>query len=261
MAVFIPIRGADSLYNGRQLGRLHVYGNEWGQYPGATDFWLSGDLAGQLGSAGAQPVLADAGWTATSMTTQAGSAADFASASDVGTPAAMITDAASDLIKSPVMFGDFMHMEGARYNLGTFPKYMMLEAYLRFATASNNETVTRFGFFEDGGSPIVAADALASMYSDGTNFQCGSGADTDAGAAVVTTPFGLRIMISPGTTDKIQWWLRTTLTAGFVSQGTFDLETDEFPCGFGFGQGSGGSNVIHLHWAHIFYSSQGRWPN
>lgn len=258
MAHFVPFAPVMQKAHGELLGRLHVYGHEWGIVPGATDYWLSGDIGGQLNATTAGLPLVDFGWTNTSMTTQAPSAADFAAPADVGTPAAIITNAGSDLLSSPVIFGDFMHMEAARTHLGQFPKYLMLEAYLSFATASNNETTTQYGFFEDGGSPIVANDALAMLYSDGTNFGLRSGADSDAGAVVQTTPIGLRIRIAPGTTDKIQWWLRTNMAAGFVPQGTIDLQADEFPVGFGFGQGT--SNVIHHHWCHIWYSVDGRWP-
>lgn len=260
MAVFVPFRGVSSKQSRGEntLGRLHVYNEEWGIAPGATDFWLSGLIAGQLGATTTGNNLTDAGWTNTSMTTQAGSGADFGSKADVGTPVAIITNAASDLLQSPVMFGDFMHMEAARTHLGDFPTYLMLEAYIRFATASNNEATTNFGFFEDGGSIIVNADAVAVIQSDGTNFKLSTGGDSDAGAAVATTPMGVRIRIRPGTTDKVEWWLRTNLASGFVSQGTADLTADEFPCGFGFGQGT--SNVIHMHWTHIFYSVTGQWP-
>lgn len=260
MAVFVPFRMAKQSQSrgDHQLGRLHVYGWEWGAIHGATDFWLSGDLSGQNNATTAGLPLVDFGFTMTSLTTLAGSAADFASKADVGVPAAIITNGASDLLQSPSIFGDFMHMEAARYFLGDFPKYLMLEAYLRFATATNNEATTNYGFCEDGGSIIVNADLIAGMQSDGTNFVLSTGADSDAGALVQTTPIGLRIKISPGTTNKVQWWLRTAMTAGFVSQGTADLTTDEFPCAFGFGQGT--SNVIHHHSAHIFYSVSGEWP-
>ncbi len=259
MAYFVPHGTNDRVGSRRAYGRLHVTGPEWAQHPAATDFWLSGSDHGELGTATGSNVLADSGWVTTSMVHGAGSAADFMSSADIGTPAGLLTNAGSDLVSSPVIFGDFMHMEAASRTLGFLPKYLMLEAYLTFSTASNNETTTRFGFFEDGGSPIVAADALASMYSDGTNFICGSGADTDAGPLIATTPMGLRIKIAPGTTDKVTWFVRTStagaFTTGFVNQGTFDLETDEFPCGFGWGQGT--SNVILVHWAHIWYSEAG----
>lgn len=258
MATFVPFVGPkQQSVGGRPLGRLHAFGHEWGNTPGATDFWLSGILAGQAGATTAGDVLVDHGWTVTSITTQAPSGADFASKADVGTPAALITNAASDLLQSPAMFGDFMHMEAARYHLGQFPQYMHLEAYLRFATASANEATTNIGFVEDGGSVIVNADLIAAMQSDGTNFKLSTGGDSDAGAVVQTTPLGLRIRISPGTTDKVQWWLRTDLTLGFTSQGTSDLTADEFPASFGFGQGT--TNVIHLHFAHIWYSVDGAW--
>lgn len=258
MAIFIPSSLATRSADGRPLGRLHVPAHEWGLYPAATDFWLGGDIFGQLNATTAGLGLVDFGWTATSMTTQAPSGADFGSAADIGTPAGIITNAGSDLLQSPSMFGDWVHMEQARYHLGVFPKYLMLEAYLRFATASNAEATTNYGFCEDGGSIIVNADLIAGLQSDGTNFVLSTGGDSDAGAVIQTTTLGLRIKIAPGTSDKVQWWLRTSPTGGFVSQGTADLTTDEFPCAFGFGQGT--SNVIHHHVAHIFYSQDGRWP-
>ena len=252
MAYFVPHGTNDLVGSRRQYGRLHVVSTEWAQYPEATDFWLSGAGSGDLGTATGINVLADAGWTTTSMVHATQTGADFLTAADIGTPNGLLTNGASDLVSSPVIFGDFMAMQGAANTLGYLPKHMMLEAYLTFGVASNNETTTRFGFFEAGGSPIVNNDAMASMYSDGTNFVCGSGADTDVGAVVQTTPFGLRIRISPGTTEKVEWFLRLTMTGGFASQGTFNLQTDLFPCGFGFGQGT--SNTISAHWAHIWYS-------
>ncbi len=259
MAYFVPHGTNDRTGSRRQYGRLHVTGTEWAAYPQATDFWLSGSDHGELGTATGTNVIADALFVTTSMTHSAGSGADFASAADIGTPASQLTNGASDLVSSPMIFGDFMHMQAAANTLGYLPKNLMLEAYLTFPVASNNETTTRFGFFEAGGSPIVAADAMASMYSDGTNFVCGSGADSDVGALIGTTPMGLRIRIRPGTTDKVEWYLRISsggaFTTGFASQGTFDLQTDLWPVGFGFGQGT--SNTIGHHWTHIWYSEAG----
>ena len=261
-AFFVPTGSnsvGDRLSSGVR-GRVHSYGVDWAQVYGATDYWLGGDNGNELGSAGAYPVLADAGWTTTSMTHVAGSGADFASKSDIGIPSNLVTNAASDVTSSPLLFGDFAHMDAAAYWLGTFPQYLMCEMWVVFTTASNNETGTGIGFFEGGGSPIVANDHLAEVYSDATNFGLRSGADSDAGIAVQTTAFGVRIQLAPGTTDKVQWWTRSSATVGFVSQGTIDLETDLFPCGFGFGTVAGGSNIVGLVWAHIFYSQDGRWP-
>lgn len=239
-----------------ERGRLHVYAPDWSA-PGATDYWIGGDSVGALGSAGAGPTLSDYGWTTTSLANVIGSAADFAAKADVGVPGSLGTDGgAGDLLKSPALFGDFVHMDAARYHLGAYPAYLMLEAWLKWGVASNNETTSGFGFIEDGGSPVTAADHLAMMYSDGTNFGLRSGADSDAGAVVQTTPLGLRIRMKPGTTDKVQWFLRTAATGGFVSQGTIDLETDEFPAIFGFGEGT--SNTIQMFWAHVMYSLDGK---
>lgn len=261
MAIWIPSGAASRVQDDRQLGRLHVFGHEWGGVPGATDFWRSGASYGQLGSAGGGPVLADYGFTTTSMAQVVGSGADFGSKADIGTPNSTETNAASDLVASPVIFGDFMAMEAAAYHLGVFPSYLMMEAWITFKVASNNETATAYGFYEDGGSPIVANDAMAMVYSNGTNFGLRSGADSDAGIAVQTTPFGVRIRIGPpGTTDKVAWYTRASATAGWVAQGTIDLQADEWPAGHGYGTVAAGSNTIAEHWVHIWYSEDGSFP-
>lgn len=256
MAYFVPHGTNDRVGSRRQYGRLHVFGTEWGAYPHATDFWLSGADHGELGTATGTNVLSDSGWTTTSMVHTVGSAADFASAADIGIPNTLVTNAGSDLVKSPPIFGDFAGMEAAKQTLGYFPKYLLLEAWISFTTASNNETTTNFGFVEAGGSPIVAADQMATIFSDGTNFKLHSGAAASAAGPVVqTTPFGVRIRLAPGTTTAVGWQTRVAATAGWVSQANIAIQTDLFPCLFGFGQGT--SNVIGMHWVHIWYSESG----
>ena len=115
-----------------------------------------------------------------------------------------------------------------------------------FTTVANNETATGFGFVEDTGSPITAADALAMIVSNGANFVLRSGAATSAaGLAVDTALHKFRIAV---TTTNITWYVDD------VSQNTLALETDEFPVSFGAGIQAAGANRFSLGVGHIWYS-------
>lgn len=238
-SVIVP----NALYGSALAGnRVHAYEpNMWGTRP-ATDFWATFATNGIL-TAGNAHELADYGWTTTSLIFTTPSGADFITSADQGTANAITTNAAADLLQSPVIFGDYNHALQAQQFLGYLPTTLTLEAWAQFTTASANETITGFGFVEDGGSPAVANDALAMIFSDGTNFGLRSGAASDAGAAVDNSNHLWKIVV---TSANVEWFIDGT------SQGTIALEADEWPVSFGLTSTT--TNRPALSWVHIYYS-------
>lgn len=224
--------------------RLHARSpQEWG-YTAATDFWLVAGVNGIL-TAGNAHELIDYGWTATALSLATPSAADFLSSADQGVSNAIQLTAAGDLLSSPVIFGDYQHGQLAAQILGYTPTALVAEVFGSFSVASNNETATGFGFFEDGGAPNVANDHFAMITSNGTNFVLRSGAASDAGAAVDTANHLWKIVV---TSASVEWFIDGT------SQGTIALEADELPVGFGAGVlAATGANFMLLGWAHVYY--------
>lgn len=234
------------------LLRKHVRSPQnWGVEAG-TDFWLIVNANGGLGSGNAHE-LADYGWTTTSLALADGSAADFMSSSDVGTPPQITQNAQNDLLKSPAIFGDYTHARQAMLLLGkkTLPRYLIADMYATFSVASGNETTTALGFVEDGGSIVTANDHAAAIVSTGTYWTFRSGGDTvTSTTAVDTNPHRFRIVLDrtiSGGTDACTAYVDGT------SIGTIDLETDEFPVAFGAGSG-GATNFVQLHQARVFYA-------
>lgn len=223
--------------------RAHLLSpQEWG-YAVGTDFWLMPSANGML-TAGVGHELSDYGWTTTSLVLASGSAGDFLSLTDIGA-GSIATNAASDLLLSPALFGGGVHAWAAGQILGFTPTRLNLECYAAFTAVAGNETATGFGFVEDGGSPIVADDALAMIISNGTNFILRSGAASDTGAAVDTSVHKWRITITSG--GSVEWFIDG------VSQGTIAIEADEWPVAFGLGQQAAGTNTLAMTIVHIWY--------
>ena len=239
-----------TVLNTRQLEsmqRRHVQSLDWADSVG-TDFWL---FAGSAVNGATTFLLSSRGWTTTSLGLTAGSAADFLSASDKGTPRSILTNAGNDLLQSPVIFGDYTHAKSASMIMGKtdLPRYLIMDVLGAMGTASANETTSGFGLVEDGGTAGTAADGLAWIVSDGTNFKLTSGADSDAGAAIDTSPHAWRVILDSGlgtNTDAVEWFIDGT------SQGTIDLETDEFPVSFGIFADT--TNRPALSVVHIYYA-------
>lgn len=229
------------------LRRVHVTSpHEWGVKAG-TDFWILAAGAGLLTASG-QNLITDGGWTATSLAVADGSAADFMSASDKGTPGEITTNAAADLLESPSIFGDYSHAKQASMIMGekSLPRYLVMDAHCRFSVASADELTTNIGFFEDGGSIVVSAETMAAIYSNSVNFCIQANAVEGEGSTAV---------------DNAYHWFRIVMDkqAGY-SYGYIDgtlissvaITADEFPVGWGFGNGT--TNRIQLNQAHIFYA-------
>lgn len=227
--------------------RRHVGPSAWLSEPG-TDFWLVGGSGDLVAASGATNLtgLDSYGWTTTALSLTAGSAADFLSSSDKGTHTGIVIGAASDLLQSPVIFGDYMHGLLAGQILGYYPTVLNLEVYATFTVVATASDTTGFGWVEDAGSGIVGADQLAYITSDGTNFLLRSGAASDTSIAVAdTNPHLFRIKL---TSASAEWFIDD------VSQGTIALEADEFPVSFGAGAlATTGANFFRVGWVHAFY--------
>src|SRR3989304_1922478 len=131
------------LIPGQRTNRVHVTRPSLWNRSAGTDFWLlaSASLAGIA----ADELMTDYGWTLTSITNTAGTLADLLSSADVGTPNIMALDAASDLILSPPIFGDYAHGLQAGGILGYTPTRSNIEAYANFNVATASETTTGLG--------------------------------------------------------------------------------------------------------------------
>lgn len=226
--------------------RVHVAnGYDWTR-SAATDFWVVFSPEAHDATAGNANNLAEAGWTLTSMVQTAGSGHDFLATDAAYAPPHFLTDAASDLVQSPAIFGTHAHGKIFESIMGYFPTQLVLETYAAMTVASNNETITTLGgFVEIGGSPIVANDAQLMLFSDGTNFGLRSGAATDAGAAVDTAWHLWKVVMTVGSTAE--WFIDGT------SQGTVAIQADLAPYSYGFGVGAASSNRPGVAWTHIYY--------
>lgn len=229
-----------------RLRRVHIQAFGWGDELG-TDYWL---FPGPGVNGATTKILSDVGWTLTSLGITAGSGADFISAADKGTPRTILHNASGDLISSPVVFGDYQHARAASLIMGRtdLPRYLIMDAFAAFTTASANEDTSGFGLIEDGGAITTAGDHMAVIVSDGTNFIARTGADSSTGAAVDTNYHWWRILIDRtiGATNGARWYIDG------VSQGTFDVQADEWPVHFA--AHSLTTNRIALGTTHIFYA-------
>ena len=232
------------------LRRKHILrAQDWGSAAG-TDYWAHFndiDMLGVSQVTSADPgrsALSNYGWTTTALAiiTNSGSGADFLSSTDEVSNTGVDLVDSGDLLQSPRIFGNYGHALLAEQFLGFAPTMLVLEVYGRMYTASANETNSGFGFIEDAGTPATAADHLAFIFSDSSNFGLRSGAASDVGAAVTTTFHLWRIELV-GTTAE--WFIDGT------SQGTIVLETDEFPVSFGAHAFT--TNNLMLAWVHIWY--------
>ncbi len=232
---------------GQLVSRVHVVDPRQWSFCAGTNFFLGGGTTTALITSGtAGQVLSEFGWTTTALAYVAGSAADFASSADPGIAPHFLLADASDLLASPAIFGSYNHMLQAQRILGYLPTSLNCEVWAAFTTASADEPSTAFGFVEDGGSVITAAaaDQLACISSNATNFELNSGAASDAGAAVDNAWHLWKISV---TSTQVEWFIDGT------SQGTIALEADEFPVSFEAGVVAAGTNDIALGNVHIWY--------
>ena len=229
-----------------KIQRQHVTRPSLWNRSAGTDFWfLSG---ASLAGIAADELMTDYGWTLTSITSTAGSLADLLSSADVGTPTISALDAASDLILSPTIFGDYAHGLQAGQILGHTPTTLNLEVYANFSVHTASETTTGFGL--STGSGLTATNHIAYIYTDGTNFNIrgtpGTGAFNDVGAVDDALYHLFRITATAGGTTE--WFIDGT------SQGTITLVADLFPTAFSASVVAAGTNRVNIAFAHLWYS-------
>ena len=228
--------------------RKHVLSPlDWADSVG-TDYWF---VPGPSMTGATTFLLSSRGWTTTSMVLTAGAGADFISAADKGTPRTALTNATGDILRSEAIFGDYNHARIAQIIMGEaiLPRFLICDMFAAFTVATANETNSSMGLFEDDATISTADDALAAIYSDGTNFGLRSGADSDAGAVVDNAYHWWRIQIDrsiSAVTDGVAWYMDGAL------QGTIDREADEWPVYWGLHTLT--TNRISLASAHIYYA-------
>ena len=226
------------------LARKHVRaGARWAQEIG-TDYWLplpgaAFDLAAAASTATGDE-LAENGWVATSLVATAGSGADFGSSSDKGVPPHLLTDASGDLLKSPPIFGDYVHMRAAADLAGKadLPRFLIARWWGAMTVNSADEPRSGWGFVEDGGSPATEADQAAWISTDGTNFQVGANAGTPVDLQADDASWHEFVLVLAVTEQKAYAFIDPTWRFGIpplgAALGSVALTTDEAPYSFGF---------------------------
>ena len=164
--------------------RVHVTKPEdWNRSAG-TDYWAFFGPEAITAAAGSSALLTDSGWVITSIIDTAGTGADLLATGDRSNPAHALTNAAGDLIQSPSIFGDYGHAQMAASILGYQPTKLGVEFYGAMTTHAVDElTRAGWGVVEAGGTIGTAADRMAFIGTDATNFWLSRAADTDIGAA------------------------------------------------------------------------------
>ena len=242
----LTLAGAIPPVRNTMAKRIHVPPREWGQMLG-TDYWLV--ASGELSVAGAaSDLLSDWGWITTSLVETAGSGGDFGSSADVGTPPHLLTNASSDLLQSPAVFGSYAHMRAVQDILGYFPTKLIAEFWAAMTVHSADEVRSGWGFIEDGGSAATEADQLAWISSDGSNFQIAGNAGTPINGAADDANFHRFKIILNKETGKVTWEIDG------VSQtmaSALSITADEFPVSFGMHALT--TNRPALAQVHIWY--------
>jgi hypothetical protein len=227
--------------------RIHVTDPRlWSRAIG-TDYWAKFGVGSTAADTGGT-LLSDFGWTTTSLVeTAATGGGDFLSSSDIGVPDHVLTNASGDLLQSPSMIGGWDGAAAAGDILGYDPTTLTVEFLGAFTVVTGTSNRSGFGLVEDGGTAGTAADELAWIYTDGTNFTIRSDADSDAGALDDTNWHLWKIAIKTGSaTDAVEWFIDGT------SQGTMDRKTDEWPASFGMHALT--TNRPALAWIHVSYA-------
>lgn len=233
-----PPKGHGLVRVGHNL-RIDVPAPLWQSVPG-TDYWLVAGSADPVTASGATNLsgLDSFGWTTTTMGFTNTVTADFMSSADDTPPIFQGADA-GDILRSPLIFGNYSHRLLVGQKLGYLPTRLMVEFYGAFTTATADESTTHMGLHN--GSAIVGA-----IYADGTNFQLSNGVTTDAGAVVDNSYHQWRLQANSAD-SLFTWWIDGT------SQGTLAITQDVWPAGFQATAVAAGTNRFALSWLHIWY--------
>ncbi len=230
------------------IQRVHIpEARLWSRSIG-TDYWAKFGAGVVSAQATAGELLSDYGWTTTSLVeTVATGTGDFLSAADIGIPDHLLTDASADLLESPSIFGGSDAIDAVAAILGYAPTMLTCEWYGSFTAVTGTSNRSGFGLVQDGGAAGTAADQLAWIYTDGTNFTIRSSGDSDVGALDDTDWHTWKIVISSGSaTDAVEWFIDGT------SQGTMNRLEDQWPVSFGMHALT--TNRPGIAWVHISYS-------
>lgn len=231
------------------LRDLHIIRNplEWAQ-PG-VEYWLT-PLAGVANSTG--------NWTVTGATQIGGSGGDFMkkdpAQADYGTPPHFLFDAAGELISSGAFFGDQRSMERAAELLHRDSpfKELYLKFFAKVDVMTGAETATSVaGFVEDGGSPAVAADHMASLRVTDSAFALASGAASVAAGAGDLLWHEWEIIVNRVTSEIT---LKKDGVYAVAPGSGLAVQANEWPAKFGSGVlASTGANFFKLAEAKIGY--------
>jgi len=244
--IFVPAHISGIRGKVANLPRVHVTSaHEWDAAPAfTTDYWFTPAI--DLNTASAPQLLSALGWLAAgTLSFVAGSLADLLSSADKGTPRHILADATGERLTSPFKFGANWTTQYITDQLGWTPSKLIVDFVAIWTTASNADTTGGIGFVEAGGAIQTAADHLAMLTSDGTNFILRSGAATsDAVLAVDTNAHRWRIVLDKGSQLAI-------LYQDNVLIDSIALETDLLPAAFGIACTS--NNDLGLGDAHLYY--------
>jgi hypothetical protein len=246
-------------YDALVLARKHVTkAAEWGHTLG-TDYWIQFNTGLDILAAASTATgdeVAENGWTATSLVNTAGSGADFGSTTDKGTPSHALTNASADLLTSPAIFGDYVHMRAASDLVGRkqLPNRLIAEFWGAMTVHSADEPRSGWGFIEDGGSPATEADQLAFISSDGTNFQIGANAGTPVNLTADDASWHLFRIELDRNSGKVSAAIDGTYYLTKNSSTTLSITGDEFPAKFGFHALT--TNRPALGLTHVYYDWQ-----
>lgn len=187
--------------------------------------------------------LSGYGWATTSLVAVDGTAGDLLDAADV-TPTHIATDATSDLLTSPRVFGSYNHALQASRFLGYMPTRMVMECYAAFTVNSADvETGTFFGMAAPSSTTYNGAGSVGSILANfGGLFRCASNSNGDSGSATDTAWHVWKVVFGPSDTE---WFIDG------VSQGTFATQTDAWPSSFRINTST--TNRIALSWVRIYY--------
>lgn len=257
--------GNPNILKGR-INRVHVNaGWKWAMEAG-TDYWLQpsqGLDQAAAASTSLEGILAGAGWLATALTNTGGSGADFRGGVftpgtdkgrggtyvDVGTPTHFLTNADNDLLESPAIFGDAVHMQMAAAIAGqaNLPTILGVSFWGAMTVNSADQKDAAWGFWQDGGSALTASEAIAAIYSDSANFalQAADAVVGSAGAAVDTNWHYFNIELDFA--GFISW----SIDGALQERNAVAITTDQFPCSFGFA--SAATNFPGLGGTHVYY--------
>lgn len=247
------------------MTRVHVNaGWKWTHEVG-TDYWmLPGTLdIAQAASTAVGPLLAENGWTATSLVNTAGSAADFrggaftpgtgknrdGSFADTGVPMHFLTNADADLLSSPVIFGNADHMQAASEIAGmaNLPNILGASWWGAMTVHSAEELDSGWGFVEDGGTPATAGDGMGFIYTDSSNFAIQSEGTIVGSAQKADDALWHKFRVELDFNGFLTWWIDGALQ----QRNSVTHTADQFPVKFAMAAGT--TNRPGLGLVHVYY--------